>query len=76
MNLHFLISLCFVQSHMQNFTTLIVNLMKREKLFASQGGPIILAQVRINFDLWLVLSRMPLSNHLAVNAFTPIINND
>lgn len=53
MNLHFLISLCFVQSHMQNFTTLIVNLMKREKLFASQGGPIILAQVRISFDLML-----------------------
>eukprot|EP00268_Persea_americana_P036741 TRINITY_DN3626_c0_g1_i1.p1 TRINITY_DN3626_c0_g1~~TRINITY_DN3626_c0_g1_i1.p1 ORF type:complete len:855 (+),score=133.65 TRINITY_DN3626_c0_g1_i1:195-2759(+) len=33
------------KSHMQNFTTLIVNLMKREKLFASQGGPIILAQI-------------------------------
>uniref|UniRef100_A0A1D1Y0M8 Beta-galactosidase n=3 Tax=Anthurium amnicola TaxID=1678845 RepID=A0A1D1Y0M8_9ARAE len=31
--------------HMKGFTTLIVNLLKREKLFASQGGPIILAQV-------------------------------
>eukprot|EP01018_Ginkgo_biloba_P019618 Gb_41532 [translate_table: standard] len=31
--------------HMQKFTTFIVNLMKREKLFASQGGPIILAQI-------------------------------
>ncbi|KAK2973788.1 hypothetical protein RJ640_008193, partial [Escallonia rubra] len=30
--------------YMQNFTTLIVNMMKQEKLFASQGGPIILAQ--------------------------------
>ncbi|KAK4780301.1 hypothetical protein SAY87_016407 [Trapa incisa] len=31
--------------HMQKFTTFIVNLMKKEKLFASQGGPIILAQI-------------------------------
>ncbi|KAI3969246.1 hypothetical protein MKX01_013505 [Papaver californicum] len=31
--------------YMQNFTTHIVNMMKKEKLFASQGGPIILAQV-------------------------------
>lgn len=31
--------------HMQNFTTYIVNMMKREKLFASQGGHIILAQI-------------------------------
>ncbi|OMP01194.1 hypothetical protein COLO4_12094 [Corchorus olitorius] len=31
--------------HMQKFMTLIVNLMKKEKLFASQGGPIILSQV-------------------------------
>lgn len=30
---------------MQNFTTKIVNMMKEESLFASQGGPIILAQV-------------------------------
>ncbi|XP_047315226.1 beta-galactosidase 10-like [Impatiens glandulifera] len=31
--------------HMQKFMTVVVNLMKQEKLFASQGGPIILAQV-------------------------------
>ncbi|XAR60280.1 Beta-galactosidase [Bertholletia excelsa] len=31
--------------YMQKFMTFIVNLMKQEKLFASQGGPIILAQV-------------------------------
>lgn len=31
--------------HMKKFLTYIVNLMKKEKLFASQGGPIILAQV-------------------------------
>ncbi|KAJ7957064.1 Beta-galactosidase [Quillaja saponaria] len=31
--------------HMKKFTTFIVNLMKQEKLFASQGGPIILAQI-------------------------------
>ncbi|KMT02832.1 hypothetical protein BVRB_8g194140 [Beta vulgaris subsp. vulgaris] len=30
---------------MQNFTTLIVNKVKDENLFASQGGPIILAQI-------------------------------
>ncbi|KAF6170572.1 hypothetical protein GIB67_031980 [Kingdonia uniflora] len=33
------------KSHMQNFTTYIVDMMKREKLFASQGGPIILSQI-------------------------------
>lgn len=32
------------QSHMKSFTTLIVDLMKKENLFSSQGGPIILAQ--------------------------------
>ncbi|XP_020223796.1 beta-galactosidase [Cajanus cajan] len=30
---------------MQNFTTKIVNLMKEEKLFQSQGGPIIMSQI-------------------------------
>ncbi|XP_031118394.1 beta-galactosidase 15-like [Ipomoea triloba] len=30
---------------MQNFTTLIVEKVRKEKLFASQGGPIILAQI-------------------------------
>ncbi|KAG8657149.1 hypothetical protein MANES_03G042616v8 [Manihot esculenta] len=32
-------------NEMQNFTTLIVDMMKQEKLFASQGGPIIIAQI-------------------------------
>ncbi|XP_022143801.1 beta-galactosidase 15-like [Momordica charantia] len=32
-------------AEMQKFTTLIVNKMKDNKLFASQGGPIILAQI-------------------------------
>lgn len=32
-------------NEMQNFTTLIVEMMKKEKLFASQGGNIILAQI-------------------------------
>ncbi|KAF8089506.1 hypothetical protein N665_0503s0006 [Sinapis alba] len=31
--------------HMQNFTSKIVNLMKSEGLYASQGGPIILSQI-------------------------------
>uniref|UniRef100_A0A5B7AW96 Beta-galactosidase n=1 Tax=Davidia involucrata TaxID=16924 RepID=A0A5B7AW96_DAVIN len=33
------------KNYMQKFMIFIVNLMKQEKLFASQGGPIILAQV-------------------------------
>ncbi|KAG5546987.1 hypothetical protein RHGRI_012874 [Rhododendron griersonianum] len=32
-------------NEMQNFTTLIVDMVKQEKLFASQGGNIILAQI-------------------------------
>ncbi|XP_075475335.1 beta-galactosidase 15-like [Primulina tabacum] len=32
-------------NEMQNFTTLIVDMLKKENLFASQGGPIILAQI-------------------------------
>ncbi|KAI3802823.1 hypothetical protein L1987_30966 [Smallanthus sonchifolius] len=32
-------------NEMQNFTALIVNMMKQHNLFASQGGPIILSQV-------------------------------
>ncbi|KAL2530667.1 Beta-galactosidase 7 [Forsythia ovata] len=32
-------------NEMQNFTSLIVDMMKKESLFASQGGPIILAQI-------------------------------
>lgn len=34
-----------MQHHMERFVRKIVNMMKKEKLFASQGGPIILAQV-------------------------------
>ncbi|KAG8044138.1 hypothetical protein GUJ93_ZPchr0044g38095 [Zizania palustris] len=33
------------KSHMKRFTTYIVDMMKKEQLFASQGGPIILAQI-------------------------------
>ncbi|KAL2897721.1 Beta-galactosidase 7 [Bienertia sinuspersici] len=35
---------------MQNFTTFIVNKVKEENLFASQGGPIILAQIENEYD--------------------------
>ncbi|XP_023769105.1 beta-galactosidase 10 [Lactuca sativa] len=38
--------------YMQNFTTLIVNMMKKEKFFASQGGPIILAQVENEYGYY------------------------
>lgn len=37
-----------LQNEMEKFTTLIVNMLKDEKLFASQGGPIILAQVYVH----------------------------
>ncbi|CAK9313579.1 unnamed protein product [Citrullus colocynthis] len=37
--------------HMQNFTTKIVNLMKSEGLYASQGGPIILSQIENEYTL-------------------------
>ena len=45
---------------MQNFTTKIVNMMKSEGLYASQGGPIILSQVRTQWatppmNLFLIL---------------------
>lgn len=43
------------QNEMKNFTTLIVDMVKKEKLFASQGGPIILAQVRTNIKLFSLL---------------------
>lgn len=40
------------QSHMASFTTFIVQMMKRENLFASQGGHIILAQATaLNYHL-------------------------
>lgn len=34
-----------LQTEMQRFTAKIVDIMKQEKLFASQGGPIILSQI-------------------------------
>ncbi|XP_074307942.1 beta-galactosidase 6 isoform X4 [Silene latifolia] len=36
--------------YMQNFTTKIVTLMKSEKLYASQGGPIILSQIENEYQ--------------------------
>ncbi|XP_022993850.1 beta-galactosidase 16 [Cucurbita maxima] len=37
--------------YMQNFTTKIVNMMKSEGLYASQGGPIILSQIENEYTL-------------------------
>ncbi|XP_023523717.1 beta-galactosidase 16-like isoform X1 [Cucurbita pepo subsp. pepo] len=37
--------------HMQNFTTKIVNMMKSEGLYASQGGPIILSQIENEYSM-------------------------
>jgi len=48
------------QHYMESFTTYIVNLLKKEKLFAPQGGPIILSQVKtydktlLNFSIILL----------------------
>ncbi|PKI68930.1 hypothetical protein CRG98_010689 [Punica granatum] len=39
-------------NEMKHFTAMIVDMMRREKLFASQGGPIILAQFKI--IIWFV----------------------
>ncbi|XP_047325140.1 beta-galactosidase 16-like [Impatiens glandulifera] len=36
--------------YMQKFTTKIVNMMKSERLFASQGGPIILSQIENEYQ--------------------------
>ncbi|XP_048139461.1 beta-galactosidase 1-like isoform X2 [Rhodamnia argentea] len=36
--------------HMQKFTTKIVNMMKAERLFESQGGPIILSQIENEYE--------------------------
>ncbi|QHN98033.1 Beta-galactosidase [Arachis hypogaea] len=36
--------------YMQNFTTKIVNMMKAEGLYASQGGPIILSQIENEYQ--------------------------
>ncbi|KAK3028490.1 hypothetical protein RJ639_040059 [Escallonia herrerae] len=36
--------------HMKQFTEMIVNMMKKEKLFANQGGPIIMAQIENEYN--------------------------
>ncbi|KNA15558.1 hypothetical protein SOVF_097110 [Spinacia oleracea] len=38
------------QEHMERWVTKIISLMKENKLFASQGGPIILSQVENEYD--------------------------
>jgi hypothetical protein len=40
-----------LKKHMKAFVGKIIQMMKDEKLFASQGGPIILAQVFFSFFL-------------------------
>ena len=42
---------------MQSFTTKIVDMMKNEQFFASQGGHIILAQVVISVNYNIDVSR-------------------
>ncbi|CAE5958032.1 unnamed protein product [Arabidopsis arenosa] len=48
--------------YMESFTTYIVNLLKKEKLFAPQGGPIILSQVENEYGVDFNLS--PTNNEL------------
>ncbi|KAK1589372.1 hypothetical protein Q3G72_033352 [Acer saccharum] len=36
--------------HMKKFTKMIINMMKEEKLYASQGGPIILSQIENEYN--------------------------
>ena len=38
-----------LQAEMKRFTVKIVDMMKQESLYASQGGPIILSQVFLHF---------------------------
>jgi hypothetical protein len=44
-------TLFWMQFHMKTFTTKIVDMMKKERFFASQGGHIILSQVVISDSL-------------------------
>ncbi|KAJ0026152.1 hypothetical protein Pint_08134 [Pistacia integerrima] len=37
--------------HMQRYATIIVNMMKAERLYASQGGPIILSQIENEYGM-------------------------
>ncbi|KAK9128103.1 hypothetical protein Syun_016900 [Stephania yunnanensis] len=52
-----LVSFSYTQIDMQKFTAKIVDMMKQEKLYASQGGPIILSQLwhlhRLGYDIEL-----------------------
>ncbi|KAE9447372.1 hypothetical protein C3L33_20719, partial [Rhododendron williamsianum] len=36
--------------HMQKFTTMIVDMLRKEKLFAPQGGPIIMSQIENEYN--------------------------
>lgn len=45
------LKICGFQAEMQRFTAKIVEMMKNEKLYASQGGPIILSQVGLS--IWI-----------------------
>ena len=52
---------------MQRFTEKIVNMMKAEKLFESQGGPIILSQV-------CLYAKFHIGSFSFINSF-PVINS-
>lgn len=39
-----------LQNYMKKFVTMIIDMMKENKLFASQGGPIVLAQIENEYN--------------------------
>lgn len=58
----FLVSKIFhTKAAMQKFATKIVNMMKAEKLYESQGGPIILSQVVLVLH-FILFSHVLISN--------------
>lgn len=52
------------QYYMKKFTTLIVEMMKKEKFFASQGGPIILSQASGLLLLFYTCQTMTFTDHV------------
>jgi hypothetical protein len=62
-----------MQRHMKSFTTYIVDLMKKERLFASQGGNIVLAQVVTVFPVLWILVRTGIEGPGRSNSLNSIL---
>lgn len=60
---------------MKTFTTLIVDMMKHENLFASQGGPIILSQVSKLYLVFIVFVKVIFKNiYIKISCDFPLRN--